>query len=110
MFCFFLQTNTFQCVLATDGTFSFVIFLYADGLIQWSRDDRAEFDAQAGFNAGDGENHTTIAGPQTELDIINIASASNIGVPGKYLYRVDATTIPASPPPGMRLYHLIVDH
>ena len=108
MYVFFLQTNTFQCVLATDGTFSFVIFLYADGLIQWS------LGAQAGFNAGDGVRHTTIA---TEPDIINIASDSNIDVPGKYLYRIDAATIPATPatipatpPPGMRLCHLIIDH
>ena len=31
------QTNTFQCVLATDGSTSFVIFLYAD--LQWTLAD-----------------------------------------------------------------------
>ena len=77
------QTNTFQCVLITDGTNSFVIFLYADNLIQWSLGN-----AQAGFNAGDGEFHFTISGSQTPA-IVDIETTSNIGVPGKYLFRVD---------------------
>ena len=78
--------------MITDGTYSFVIFLYADNLIQWS------LGAQAGFNAGDGVRSTTIPGSLTE-DILNIASTSNIGVPGKYLFRVDDTSIAVTPPP-----------
>ncbi len=39
------QENTFQVVLATDGSSSFVLFLYQD--IQWGT-------ANIGFNAGDG--------------------------------------------------------
>ena len=31
-----LQTNTFQCILATDHSSSFVIFLYKEGGIQWA--------------------------------------------------------------------------
>ena len=34
--CSTSQTNTFQCVLTSDGTHSFVLFLYADDLIQWT--------------------------------------------------------------------------
>ena len=97
-----IQTNTFQCILITDGTYSFVIFLYADGLIQWSLGTSSSIHAQAGFNAGDGVRATTISGSQTP-EIVNITSTSNIGVPGKYLYRVEDTTIPATPPPGMKL-------
>ena len=95
-------------MLITDGTISFVIFLYADDLIQWSvgtADLSAH--AQAGFNAGDGIRHTTIEGSRTEA-IVNIETTSNIGVPGKYLFRVDTNTISATPPPGMILCNLIM--
>lgn len=91
------QTNTFQCILTTDGTFSFAIFLYADNLIQWSRGELSEVDAQAGFNAGDNETHLTINGSQTPA-IVDIENTSNIGVPGKYVFRIDDTTIAATPP------------
>ncbi|CAI8042991.1 Sushi, nidogen and EGF-like domain-containing protein 1, partial [Geodia barretti] len=82
-------TNTFQCVLITDSSLSFVIFLYADDLIQWSVGTaNLSAHAQAGFNAGDGIRFTTIEGSRTEA-IVNIETTSNIGVPGKYLFRVD---------------------
>ena len=32
------QIATFQCVLMTDGTSSFVKFLYADGEMQWTKE------------------------------------------------------------------------
>ena len=86
----------------TNGVFSFVIFLYADGGIEWSAGDANTIAyAQAGFNAGDGMRSTTIQGSQTP-DIVNITTISNIGVPGKFLYRVDTNTISATPPPGMK--------
>ena len=90
----FLQTNTFQCILITDGTYSFVMFLYADGLMEWSLGNSAH--AQAGFNSGDGR-ELTIDGSLTEA-IVNIDRTSNIDVPGKYLFRVDDATIEATPP------------
>ena len=49
-------------------------------------------DAQAGFNAGDGIRHFTINGSQTPA-IVDIETTSNIGIPGKYLFRVDDATI-----------------
>ena len=77
-----------------------MIFLYED--IQWSISDSSDVHAQAGFNAGDGNRSTTIEGSQT-ASIVDIELSSNIGVPGKYLYRVDAEAIsPTPPPPGMR--------
>ena len=95
---FATQTNTFQCIMITDGTNSFVIFLYADNLIQWSRGSANTVDAQGGFNAGDGTRHFTIEGSQTSA-IVDIETTSNIGVAGKYIFRVDDVNISTPPPP-----------
>ena len=75
-----------QCVLATSVTESFVIFLYADGEIQW--DDNA----LAGINAGDGVNHITIPGSLTP-SIINITQSSNVGIPGVWMFKVGKRNI-----------------
>ena len=90
----FFQTNTFQCVLATSGVESFVIFLYADGRIQWTTGDRSGGDdglsgaqALAGINAGDGINSITIPGSQTP-SILNITQTSNIGIPGVWMFKI----------------------
>ena len=99
LLCNYMQTNTFQCILITDGTHSFVIFLYADDLIQWSRGSISTVDAQAGFNAGDGIRHFTVEGSQTPA-IVNIETTSNVGVPGKYVFCVDNMTI-SDPLPGL---------
>ena len=94
-----LQTNTFQCILISDGPFTFVMFLYADGLIQWTTGDASDgingfggTPAQGGFNAGDGVRFFSIPGSQT-ADIINIATTSNIGIPGMWIFRVDLSMI-----------------
>lgn len=83
--------------MITDGIYSFAIFLYADDLIQWSIGTNGGVHAQAGFNAGDGVRHLTINGSRTPA-IVDIETTSNIGVPGKYIFRVDDTTIIATPP------------
>ena len=75
------QTNTFQCVLATSGTTSFVILLYADGEIQWDNN------ALAGINAGDGNNSITIPGSRTPY-IIHVTQTSNVGIPGMWMFEV----------------------
>ena len=77
-----LQTNTFQCVIATSTTSSYIMFLYADGKIQW------ENFALAGINAGDGVNSVTIPGSLTP-SIINITQTSNVGIPGVWMFQVD---------------------
>ena len=65
----FFQTNTFQCILATDNVQSFAIFWYADGLMQWTTGDDASrnasgglggIPAQVGFDAGDNLNYATV--------------------------------------------------
>jgi len=79
--------NTFQCVLATNGAQSFVIFLYADGLIQWSSGEHSEssnLKAVAGYNTREGNHSFSIPGSGT-ANIINITQTSNIGVPGVWI-------------------------
>ena len=69
-------------MLVTSATSSFVIFLYADGEIQWGNG------SLAGINAGDGVNSVTIPGSLTP-SIINIAQTSNVGIPGVWIFQVD---------------------
>lgn len=71
------------------------MFLYADGLIQWttSVDSGGVMGlggtaAQAGYNAGDGVLSATVPGSRT-TEIINITLTSNIGRPGVWAFRVD---------------------
>jgi len=88
----YLQRNTFQCVLATDGIRSFIIFLYADGLIQWTTGDSSGGtnglggnEATAGYDAGDFENFFNIPGTGTP-EIIGITRTSNVGNPGMWIF------------------------
>ena len=76
-----MQVNTFQAVLATDGTLTFVMFLYED--IQWSTN------TSIGFNAGDGANFFTVPESITEDGVLNLDSTSNVNLSGVYIYRVD---------------------
>ena len=93
-----LQTNTFQCVLATAVKCSFVIFLYPNGKIQWTTGDDSGgtngfggSEALAGINAGDGINNITIPGSLTP-NIINIAQTSNVGISGVWMFKVGEGT------------------
>ena len=94
IYIYCLQTNTFQCVLATTPTESFAMFLYADGRIQWTTGDASKgirglrgTEALAGINAGDGVNYIAIPGSLTP-SIINIAETSNVGTPGVWMFKV----------------------
>ena len=86
-------------MLITDGECSFVTYLYADGLIQWTTGDASGgsgglggTSAQAGFDAGDQTRSFSIPGSLTD-DIINIDTTTNVGVPGQWTFRVDWDTI-----------------
>ena len=99
-----MQLNTFQCLLATDGRVSFVIFLFPRGGIQWTTGDASGgkngfggTPAQAGINAGDGNRCTSVFEALTE-EIVNIDKSSNVKQDGVYIYRVDGTTV-TSPNP-----------
>jgi len=89
----FLQRNTFQCVLATDGVRSFIIFLYADGLIQWTTGEASGGTnglggtaATAGYDAGDFENFFNIPGTGISSEIINIGRTSNVDNLGMWIF------------------------
>ena len=83
-------------MLVTDGRLSFVIFLYAEGLIQWTTgDDRGGTNglggipAQVGFNAGNGGEYASVNGSLTP-DIVNIDDRiGNTGLKGVWVFRVD---------------------
>ncbi len=95
----FLQLNTFQCVLATDGRSSFAIFHYVRGGIQWTTGDASEgvdgiggIPAQVGFNAGDGIRFTSVPGSRT-ADIINVDEQSNVFRAGVFVFQVDGVSV-----------------
>ena len=52
------------------------------------------FHWQAGFNAGDGIRYFNIPGSRTH-EVINLPTQSNVGVPGRWMFRVDSETIDA---------------
>lgn len=86
-------------MLATDGLLSFVIFLYADGEIQWTTGDSTHgvnglggIPAQVGFDAGDGIRHAAIPASRTGA-IVNITHTSNVGIPGVWIFRVDGEAV-----------------
>ncbi len=85
-----LQRNTFQCVLATNGQDTFILFLYADGLIQWA--DGCCGYAQVGVDGGDGVNYYSVPDSLTP-EIINITHTSNVDTPGLWILKVDSTII-----------------
>ena len=78
-----MQNNTFQCILATDNVKSYVLFLYADGLIQRPSDG-----ALAGLNAGNNITYVNIPGSRTP-SILNITQMSNVGIGGKWVFQVN---------------------
>ena len=90
------QTNTFQCVLVSDGRLSFVIFLYAEGLIQWTTGDASGgtnglggIPAQVGFNSGNRRQFASVRGSRSSA-IVNIDDdIGNTGVKGVWVFRVD---------------------
>lgn len=92
------KTNTFQAVLCTDEEKSFAIFNYHD--MQWTTGTASEGDAltglggyaaQAGFNTG--REYFNMPHSRTE-HIRNVQSTSNVGVPGRWVFRVDDMMAP----------------
>jgi len=85
-------------VLATDGTRTFAIFLYED--IQWTTGDNdggidglGGIPAQVGFNRGNGIDFAAIPASRTP-NVINLASTSNVRVPGVYIFQISGNMIP----------------
>ncbi len=92
--------DTFQSVLASDGVHSFAIFYYNN--ITWTTGTHSNSGgncsglggnpAKAGFDAGDGKTLFVIPGSCSH-DIITIGDRSNVGSPGKWVFRVDNADI-----------------
>ena len=91
MFCLpiaCIQENTFQAVVATDGSATYVMFLYED--IQW-----ATVNTSIGFNAGDGIHGYNLNISLELEDLLDLESRSNVGpdYPGVFLFRVDQNAV-----------------
>ncbi|KAJ8040785.1 Sushi, nidogen and EGF-like domain-containing protein 1 [Holothuria leucospilota] len=77
---------------------TYVIFNY--GQLAWSTGINEGGDgnglggtpAQVGFNAGDGVNYFTLPGSRTN-EVLDLQISSNIGIPGRWMFRVDQETI-----------------
>ena len=68
-------------MVAVSGDQTYAIYLYADGLIQWTKNKSS----LAGYSAGDGITIYTIPGSLTE-DLLNIPSTSNVGLAGMWVF------------------------
>lgn len=94
-----LQTNTFQCILGTDGSQSFVALLYADDMIQWMTGDAdggvnglGGDRADVGFVSENPMNNFFLPASNTSA-VLMLDSMSNVGMAGLWLFRVDLDTI-----------------
>ncbi|CAF3871380.1 unnamed protein product [Rotaria sp. Silwood2] len=74
--------NTYQAIIATNGLYSFTIFLYNQ--LEWSAGAWGSY-PQVGFNAGDEVNYFTLEKSFT-ADVITVVHDSNIGVPGQFIF------------------------
>ena len=81
-------------MLAISGNHSYVIYLYADGLIQWTTsDNQGGIGGISGSGAHLGYSRFNIAvfllSGSSSCDIIRIASRSNVNVPGMFVFKLD---------------------
>lgn len=88
------KVNTFQVVIASDGSDSYVEFLYADGGIQWIQgigqsSGLPDARAQSGLVSGDGRLYT-LRGSGTD-QIQNLDKWSNVGVNGVWVFHIGQT-------------------
>ncbi|CAF3513007.1 unnamed protein product [Rotaria sp. Silwood1] len=74
--------NTYQAIIATNGLYSFTIFLYNQ--LEWSAGAWGGY-PQVGFNAGDQVNFFTLANSFT-ADVVSVVDDSNVGVPGQFFF------------------------
>jgi cysteine-rich repeat protein len=87
------KTNNFQCVLATNGTASFALFIYYHkGSLQWSAGDAdPERSYTIGANAGDGVRYTSLHEEVTSItSLASLSQQSNIEINGMWILRIDS--------------------
>lgn len=88
------KLNTYQAAISSDGSQSFVEFLYADDGIQWvqgmaRQQGLPDARAQLGFVAADGR-YYELKGSGSD-HIINVNKWSNVEEPGLFVFRVGPT-------------------
>lgn len=89
------KRNTYQLILTSDGTHSFALIYYTK--IQWTTGTASSGDcnglfgspAKAGFDYGDQQTWYTIPG-SCQNSVLNITETSNVGDPGKWVFRIDS--------------------
>ena len=96
----FLQTNTFQCAIATDGNVTSVYMLYPENLIEWTTGDS---DGGVGGLGGDPADVGLVSqDPAASFffpnisntsEVADIESTSNVGIAGLWIFRADGPYI-----------------
>lgn len=86
------KVNSFQLVIASDGSDSFAIYLYADDGINWVRGDGKFFPvedvfAQVGVEAADGQRYFTFPESGTQ-NVARLQRTSNVGLPGVWSLKI----------------------
>lgn len=83
--CTSLQVNTYQVVLATDFTSTFVLFLYLDDGINWVTSGQA---VAAGISLNRNEHHYAI--PESlSIGVAYVDEKSNVDVPGLFIFQIN---------------------
>jgi len=102
--------NTFQAVLVTDGSNSYAIFNYLDEGMSWETGDASGgsggfggTEAAAGFDAGDGTNYYTIPGSFNPGIANALEDGSNMGTPGRWIFKISEADIEPSEPSAVPL-------
>ncbi|UYV80529.1 NID1 [Cordylochernes scorpioides] len=89
------KRNTFQAVIASDGRDTYVLLVYPDGGLRWTRGSGKnphlpDARAQAGFMPGDGRLHA-LPGSGTDR-MLNLHRMTNVGEPGLWAFHVSPST------------------
>ena len=75
------KSNTYQLVIVTDNTYSFIIYNYAE--LNWPSSNRIN-NYVSGYNAEFGKIFKMMP-----LEKSVLISGSNVGIPSKWIFRVD---------------------
>lgn len=83
--------NTFQAVMASNGTDSFAMLYYVDNGIQWIQSqgknpDYPDARAQAGFSSETGD-YYELQGSGTD-QVVNLELLSNVDMPGVWMFHL----------------------